>query len=115
MGTGKLLSLCLLAPDHRNRQQLLEDGSVDVQDLQDLLGCQLLGKVGGMSFLPQELAGTEERGRLLGFPAHDVVPLVQAQGQVTVGANPLGVVWVHDGFGGGTHGDGDLLVVSPGF
>lgn len=111
-GASKLLRFCLLAANHGNCQQLLKDGSVDLQDLKDLLGCELLSKMGRVSLLPQELASAQEWGCLLGFPAHDAVPLVQTQGQIAVGANPLGVVWVHDGFGGGTHGDRDLLVVS---
>lgn len=111
-GASKFLCLCLLAAHHRNRQQLLKDGSVELQDLKNLLRCELLGEVSGVPLLPQELAGAEEWGCLLGFPPDDTVPLVQAQGEVAMGANPLGVVWVHDGFGCGTHGDGDLLVVS---
>ena len=37
---------------------------------------------------------------------HDVVPLVELDGQVSVGLDPLGVGRVHDGLAGGTNCDG---------
>jgi hypothetical protein len=59
-----------------------------------------------VAFLPKEFTGTEERLRVLEFPTDNVAPLVQTEGQVTVGLDPLGVGGVHDGFGGGTDSDG---------
>jgi len=42
---------------------------------------------------------------MLEFPAHNVAPLVQAERQVSVGLNPLGVRRVHNRFAGWTNGD----------
>lgn len=52
----------------------------------------------GVAFLPEELAGAEEGLWVLEFPADDGVPLVELEGEVAVGADPFGVVGVHDGF-----------------
>jgi hypothetical protein len=71
---------------------LFVDAGVQLEDLEHLLAGELLGEVGGVAFLPQEFPGSEEGGGLLGFPADDRVPLVEAEGEVTMAANPLGVV-----------------------
>lgn len=42
---------------------------------------------------------------------YDRVPLVQAEGEVSVRSNPLGVVGVHDGLGGRADSDGDFEVL----
>jgi hypothetical protein len=60
--------------------------------LEHLLAGELLGEVGGVALLPEELPGSEEGGGLLGFPTDDRVPLVQPERQVAMAADPLGVV-----------------------
>lgn len=106
--SSKLLVLGLPAANDRNSQQLLVHAGIVLENLQDLLSSQLLSQVCRVALLPHELSCTKERGGLLGLPSDDRVPLVQAEGKITVTADPLGVVRVHDGFGGRTDGNGDL-------
>ena len=39
------------------------------------------------------------------FPTYDRVPLIEAEGKVTVRSDPFRVVGIHDGFGSRTNGD----------
>ena len=90
--TGELLGLGLATTDDGDGEELLVDASVELENLENLLAGGLLGKVGGVTLLPHELPGTEERSGLLGLPTDDRVPLVQTEGKVAMAANPLGVV-----------------------
>lgn len=54
-----------------------------------------------VALLPEELTGAEEGLRVLEFPADDRVPLVEFEWEIAVGADPFGIVRVHDGFGSG--------------
>ena len=47
-----------------------------------------------MPLLPQELARADEGGRVLELPPDDVCPLVEPEGQVPPGADPVGEVGV---------------------
>lgn len=67
----------------------------------------LVGGVGGVALLPEELARTEEHARAH-LPADHVGPLVDQQRQVAVALDPLGEVVVDDRLGGGP--DDDRLV-----
>ena len=96
--TGKLLLLRLLTLDHGNGQELLIDAGVQVQNLDDLLMGSILGQMSSVALLPQELTGSQERLGVLELPSHNGVPLVELEGKVTVTSDPLGIVWVHDGF-----------------
>ena len=114
VAAGELLELTLLAFDDRDRQEVFVDLGVEVEDLPDL-DCGLLqGRVGGVAFLPEELAGPEEGGRVLELPPDDVAPLVELEGQVPVAPDPLGEGRVHDGLRGRPDGDGDLEVRGAG-
>jgi hypothetical protein len=78
----------------------------------------------GVALLPEEFTGTEERLRVLEFPSDDRVPLVELEREITVGLDPLCVVWeelgsmigvgklrhtgIHNGFRGRADGDGLL-------
>lgn len=106
--TGELLLLGLLTLDNRNSQKFLVDTSIEVEDCHNLLVSTLLGQVGCVTLLPQELSGSEERLGVLELPTDDGVPLVELEGQVTVTSDPLGVVGVHDSLRRGT--DSDLLL-----
>ena len=90
--TGELLGLGLAAANDGDGEELLVDTGVELEDLENLLAGGLLGKVGSVTLLPHELAGTEEGSGLLGLPTDDGVPLVQTEGEVAMAANPLGVV-----------------------
>ena len=86
-------------------EELLVHGGVVVQDLSHLGRRAVEREVRGVAFLPEELTGAQERHRVFELPADDVVPLVETQGEVAVGADLLGVVWVHGGFAGGADGE----------
>lgn len=58
--------------------------------------------MGGVAFLPEELACAKEGLRVLELPADDRVPLVQFEREIAMGTDPFGVVGVHGSFGGGT-------------
>lgn len=58
------------------------------------------GFVGGVAFLPEEFGGAQEDAGAH-FPAHDVAPLVDFEGEVAVGFEPAGEGGADDGFGGG--------------
>ena len=74
---------------------------IDAQHFHGLFHRLFLGSVDGVPFLPQKLAGTEERAGGL-FPAHDVRPLVYENGQIAVGLQPLGIHFADDGLAGRT-------------
>ncbi len=58
-----------------------------------------------VTFLPEEFPGSNEGSWVLEFPSHDVGPLIQLQGQVTVASDPLLEGWVHDRLTGWTNSD----------
>ncbi len=64
----------------------------------------LVGGVGRVALLPEELGGAQEDARAE-LPADHVRPLVDQQGQVTVTLHPLGEVLVDDRLGGGPDDD----------
>ena len=61
--------------------------------------------MGGVAFLPEEFGGAQEKAGAH-FPAHDVAPLVDEQGQIAVALDPLGVHVADDGFAGGADDEG---------
>lgn len=109
VASSEFLIFGLLASNNRNSQQLFIYTSIELENLQDLLASQLLGQVCRVALLPHELSCTKERGGLFGLPSDDRVPLVQAEGKITMTADPLGVIRVHDGFGGWTDGNRNLV------
>ena len=58
-----------------------------------------------MSFLPQELPGSDEWSWMFEFPSNDVGPLVELEWQVSVTLDPIGVSWIHDSLTGWSDGD----------
>lgn len=106
--SGELLLLGLLTLDDGDGQKFLVDTSIEVEDCHNLFVGTLLGQVGRVALLPQELSSSEERLGVLELPTDDGVPLVELEGQVTVTSDPLGVVGVHDSLRRGT--DSDLLL-----
>ena len=99
---SKALCLALHTLHHRHCHVLL--GEVGIH-LQHLL-CALLGLLacgmGGVSLLPQELAGAQEES-CAHLPTHHVAPLVHQQGQVAIGMNPVLEGVPDDGLRGGTY------------
>lgn len=80
--------------------------TVESEYIENFGVCFLFCEVCGVTFLPKEFTGSEEGLGVFEFPADDGVPLIEFEREVAVGADPFGVVGVHDGFGGGTDGDG---------
>ena len=93
-GPRKLLRLALPPFDHGNRQQVGIHPGVQLQDLPHLVLGLLARAERRVPLLPQELAGADERRRVLELPSHDVGPLIQAQREVAPGADPVGEVGV---------------------
>lgn len=109
---GKLLLLRLDTGDDGDGEELLVHAAVQVEDLEHLLVGLGLGLERRVALLPQELARAQERlcggqtigvrfpiarqarkakgrTRVLELPAHDRVPLVELEREVTVRADPL--------------------------
>ena len=112
--TGKLLGLRLHTLNGGHGKQIRVDVVVVLGDLVDLLLGALAREVGGVALLPQELTRAKEGLRVFELPAHDRVPLVQSQGQVTVALDPLCVVRVHDGLRSRADGHGLLELRAAG-
>lgn len=95
---GEFLFFGFAALDGWDGEELGVYAAVPVEDGHDFGFGGGTGLVCGVAFLPEELAGAEEGLWVLEFPADDGVPLVEFEGEVAVGADPFGVVGVHDGF-----------------
>ena len=55
--SGELLILTLDALGHRHGHHVLEDLAVELQDVEHEVFGLLMGLVGGVAFLPEELSG----------------------------------------------------------
>ena len=87
-GTGKLLLLGLLSLYDRDRKHVLRDVRIDLEHKLRSLLSLLRGCMHGMSLLPQELTGSQERtGGLL--PTNDRDPLVEDLREITIGLYDL--------------------------
>mmetsp|Transcript_35021 Transcript_35021/g.53759 ORF Transcript_35021/g.53759 Transcript_35021/m.53759 type:complete len:601 (-) Transcript_35021:128-1930(-) len=104
--TSELLILRLLSLDAGDSQEILVDVGVIVEDLENPLGGVLLVSVGSVALLPEELAGSDEGSGVLELPSDDVSPLVDLEGEVSVGTDPLRECGVHNSFGSRSDGDG---------
>ena len=81
--TGEFFLIRLPSADDRDSEEILKEIRVKIQHLLCPLLRFLSGRMGSMAFLPQELAGTEERaGRLL--PANYRTPLIVELRKITV-------------------------------
>ena len=56
--------------------------------------------MGSVTFLPQELSGSDERCGVFKLPSDDVGPLVKFQGEITMALDPIGIGRIHDGLAG---------------
>ena len=98
---GELLLLGLAALNDGHGQHLFVHAGVVVEDLKHFLLGLFLGGERAVAFLemtlsrggylPEELAGADEGGGVRELPANRVGPLVQAEGEVAVTADPAGV------------------------
>ncbi|MEZ5207167.1 MAG: hypothetical protein R2690_09375 [Acidimicrobiales bacterium] len=88
LGAGEAFARRLLADDHRHGEVVDDEAAVLLEHQQRLVHGLVGGGVRRVALLPQELArAQEDAGPHL--PPHDVRPLVQQQGKVAVGLDPL--------------------------
>ena len=109
---GELFGLGLVALHHGHGHHALGEVGVDLEHLPGLGNAFLVGGVGRVALLPEELAGAQEHPRPQ-LPAHDVGPLVDEERQVPIGADPLGEEVADDGLRGGPHHVGLLQLLAP--
>lgn len=62
--------------------------------------------MGCVSFLPQELTCSNKGSGMLKLPPHNVRPLVQTKGKVSMTLDPIGICRIHDGLTGGSNCNG---------
>ena len=60
----------VLATDNGDRKQLLIDFRIEVQNLKNLLGSKLFGKMSSVPLLPEEFSCPQERSCLLCLPTN---------------------------------------------
>jgi hypothetical protein len=109
--TSKSFLLGLDTLHNRKSKVIGVNLGIQIQDLTNFNISFLLGQVSSVTFLPQELASTKERLRVLEFPSNNRAPLVDLQGQITMGSDPLGKVRIHDSFGGRANSNGLFQIV----
>ena len=102
---GEAFAFGLLATDHRHREPVLREVGVDVEHLHRLGLGFLVGGVGGVTLLPEELRGAEEHAGPH-LPTDDVGPLVDQQRKVAMALDPLGKGRADDHLAGGANDEG---------
>src|SRR5688572_18163078 len=90
IGAGELLPLCLASFDDGQGHEILGKGLVDREHLQRFLFGFFIGRMRGVTFLPEELGGAQKKTRSH-FPAHHIGPLVDEKRQVAIRLNPITV------------------------
>ena len=115
-GAGELLAVGFEAAQNGQGHFFFDEVGIDVIEDHQRFGLGLgLGGMDGVTFLPEEFGGAQERpGAHL--PTHDIGPLVDQDGQVAVRADPFGVEVADDGLGGRTDdvGLGELFAAGAG-
>ena len=79
VGSSEFFAVTLDADDDGDGEVVFHDVSVFVEGVQDFFFGFFFGGVGGVAFLPEELAGSQEQLGGFGFPADDVAPLINLQ------------------------------------
>ena len=82
--------------DNRNRHHTLRKIRIDIQHLTCVILCLLLGGMGSVPLLPEELGSTQEETRTH-LPTHHITPLVAENRQVAVRRDPVLVGAPDDG------------------
>lgn len=72
-------------------QEVSVDLGVQIEDVADFLVGFFLADKGRVPFLPKELPGPDEGGRVAEFPSNYVGPLVELKGKISPAAYPLHV------------------------
>ena len=87
LGAGEAFGFGFFSHDDGDGEDFAEEVGVELVDHACLHDGLLLRLVRGMAFLPEEFGGAEEEAGTH-FPTHDVGPLVDEEGEVTVGLDP---------------------------
>jgi len=102
VGAREALGFGFLSHDDRDGEEVTEGIRVELMDHVGFLESFFLGLMGGVAFLPEEFGSAEEETGAH-FPAHDVGPLVDEEGEVTVGFDPARKGGSDDGLGSGAN------------
>ena len=101
---SKTLDVALLSLDDRNRGIVDGEVGIDIEHTQRFFLSLLMGRMGCMALLPQELGRAQERPRPQ-LPTHNIRPLVNQQRQITIGLNPFAECFADHRFRGRTHNE----------
>ena len=107
---GEFLLFGFLTLDRGDREVLRAEIRVDVEHELCSLLCLFRCGVDGVSLLPHELSGAQERPCLL-LPADDAAPLVVVHGKIAVGLDLILVEIAEQGLGSGAHADSLLQLL----
>ena len=87
--TSKSLVFRLATFDNRACKQVFVNLCVDVLN-PVLESCSVLSScMSSVAFLPKELTSSNERCGVLELPSHHIGPLIQKQGEITMGSDPF--------------------------
>ncbi len=101
-GARKTFTGRLLSTNDWHRHEVLCEIGIDIEHAACFLH-RLLGRgVDGVSLLPKEFRGSEEQSRAH-FPADDVGPLIDQDGEIAIGLDPFGIGGSDDRFAGGSY------------
>jgi len=98
----ELLALALLPLHDGHAKDVLGHAGIDVQNHERLGLGFIVGFVGRVAFLPEELGRPQEGARDL-LPPHDIGPLVDQDGQIAPRLDPLRIHGADDRFRRRTH------------
>ncbi len=96
-GPRESLARGLLSGEHRHRHPVVGEVRVDIKHALGFFDRLFLRSVRGVTFLPQEFAGSKEQPRSH-LPSHDIGPLVDKQREVAIGLDPPTERVADDGF-----------------
>ncbi len=99
-GTREALTSGFFTFDDGHGHELLSEGFIDIEHLAGFDPGFFCCGMGGVAFLPEEFCGAEKEA-CAHFPADDVGPLVDEDGEIAVALDPLGVELADDGLAGG--------------
>ena len=100
----EFLVVGLDALDDGDGQEVFIYGGVVVEDLSYFFAGAFFRQMRCVAFLPEKFAGAQKWHGVFEFPPDDVIPLVQPEREVTMGADFLGVMRVHGCLRGRAHG-----------
>ena len=92
---GESLRVCLQPSDHGHRHPAFHEVAINAEHAPSFFLCLVVGCMGGVAFLPEELERAQEESRAH-LPTHNVRPLIDQHRQIAIALDPLGVHRVDD-------------------